>query len=244
MLIGMLPTTTITAYATETEEVTVAPEHTEAAADAAEQTPPVKVTAAVAQRGVCGDDLTWRINEAGNLVISGTGPMYDYSEENPAPWASVTEGQTGNHWVYMEPGITRIGDYAFARMKDEFIWIDLPVTVKEIGSRAFINMVPRLFLPSCDISFANDAFSFTTATYLHYGVGWSTSVGKKYGATNAYWNKATLSQHPSSKMFFAINEEVKPEDFSLLAYHDRGITYQAQCFPYDLQILREDKTIA
>lgn len=57
--------------------------------------------------GTCGENLVWTL-EDNDLIISGTGPMYNYSETNPAPWADLQ--------VYeceIEDGVTTIGDYAF-----------------------------------------------------------------------------------------------------------------------------------
>lgn len=38
----------------------------------------------------CGESLTWNLDEIGILTISGTGDMYDYSEE-PAPWSEYSD---------------------------------------------------------------------------------------------------------------------------------------------------------
>ena len=38
----------------------------------------------------CGENLTWELDEIGILTISGTGDMYDYSEE-PAPWSEYSD---------------------------------------------------------------------------------------------------------------------------------------------------------
>ena len=38
--------------------------------------------------GSCGANLTWSLDDAGVLTISGTGDMYDYSVTSSAPWYS------------------------------------------------------------------------------------------------------------------------------------------------------------
>ena len=65
-------------------------------------------TSAATESGTCGDNLTWTAN-GGTIIISGTGPMYDYSEENPAPWA---DWNIISVKVVIEEGVTSVGNYA------------------------------------------------------------------------------------------------------------------------------------
>ena len=50
--------------------------------------------AVAADSGVCGDHLTWEVNDAGTLTIQGTGDMYDfptgsgYDSPRERPWKS------------------------------------------------------------------------------------------------------------------------------------------------------------
>ena len=37
--------------------------------------------------GVCGDNVTWSLDDSGNLTVTGNGPMYDYGKGN-APWTA------------------------------------------------------------------------------------------------------------------------------------------------------------
>ncbi len=57
-------------------------------------------------RGICGDNLTWQI-AGGELTISGSGKMDDYSSGN-SPWYDRTDLTTVNI-----SGATNIGSYAF-----------------------------------------------------------------------------------------------------------------------------------
>lgn len=86
--------------------------------------------------GVCGDDLTWKLNrETGVLTISGTGEMWDYAGSG-GPW----------HWhrelinkVIVEEGVTSIGDYAFYSLSFlETLQVDfeIPQSVRSIGKNA------------------------------------------------------------------------------------------------------------
>ena len=61
---------------------------------------PFPVSAEDIAEGTCGDDLTWVIDVGGNLIISGSGDMYDYSEETP-PWYDYRDSIRG---VWAEGG--------------------------------------------------------------------------------------------------------------------------------------------
>lgn len=78
--------------------------------------------------GVCGDNLTWNVDEDGVLTISGTGEMYDYPSKK-GPWENIDIKA-----VICEEGVTRIGDYAFCSMN--LISANLP-KVKKVGVAAF-----------------------------------------------------------------------------------------------------------
>ena len=109
--------------------------------------------AADANSGVCGDNLTWTIDDAGTLTISGTGDMEDFSS-GKQPWdkskvkvVAIESGVTsiGNHAFALCPaltkvtipnGITRIGDYAFmycGALKN----FTIPNSVISIGFQTF-----------------------------------------------------------------------------------------------------------
>jgi len=81
--------------------------------------------------GTCGDNLTWTLTDDGVLTISGTGDMYDYTNENSPPWP-IYESKT----VIFEEGITSIGTNAFLgiSIKNELVF---PSTLKVIGDFAF-----------------------------------------------------------------------------------------------------------
>lgn len=86
--------------------------------------------------GTCGESLKWVLNvETGELVVSGTGEMYDYSSENRPPWFE------GGKWrliksVRIQEGVTNIGDNAFGActyIEEAYI----ASSVKEIKNSAF-----------------------------------------------------------------------------------------------------------
>lgn len=82
--------------------------------------------------GECGDSLTWTLDSAGNLLISGTGAMDNWSKSG-APWNSyVSEVRT----VSLPDGLTTIGDFAFA-LCSGLTGITIPGSVTAIGYYAF-----------------------------------------------------------------------------------------------------------
>ena len=105
--------------------------------------------------GYCGDDASWILYDNGVMQISGTGSMYNYSSDAPAPWSDYRsqirkvkiDGVTnvGNDTfvgcnnlkeVVLSDSITKIGNTAF-RDCVSLEKIDIPATVKTIGYYAF-----------------------------------------------------------------------------------------------------------
>lgn len=77
---------------------------------------PTKAAAATKASGICGENLTWSLDDQGTLTISGTGAMYSYQyntawDTPPQPWYPYS-GSVKN--VVIEEGVTSIGEYAFA----------------------------------------------------------------------------------------------------------------------------------
>ena len=86
--------------------------------------------AAVVSSGKCGSNLTWSVDDAENLTISGSGAMYDYYVDE-APW----DGENISN-VIIKEGVTSIGDYAFCNQYT-VTKVSIPSTVTNIGSCAF-----------------------------------------------------------------------------------------------------------
>ena len=143
--------------------------------------------------GSCGEDLSWYITPYYDLVIAGTGDMYDYGPEGKSktpPWEissnrirtiAVLSGCTsiGNYAfadfgtdivdkVYVADSVRRIGDYA---MKDLMTGIQnadfaLPQSLEQIGASAFIGstcLSGNLETSSCFSSLGESAFEGCTA---------------------------------------------------------------------------------
>lgn len=92
--------------------------------------------------GECGDKAEWILSKSGKLIISGTGPMWDYDgicygmERGPRPkWWSRRDGIQVKE-VIVEQGITTIGQYAFSGLID-LNSVSLPDTICEIKGGAF-----------------------------------------------------------------------------------------------------------
>ena len=93
--------------------------------------PVTKVQAAeIVESGTCGDNLTWTLDDEGTLVISGTGKIPDYSENSSPFPKTITK-------LIIENGITKIGDYAFARCSS-LAKVKLPKGIVTIGNNAFV----------------------------------------------------------------------------------------------------------
>lgn len=107
--------------------------------------------AGVAMSGMCGGNVNWKLTTDGQLIISGTGPMYDYDMywfdddyhltcDNPAPWFA-TQQMIQDHPVtslVIQDGVTSIGDNAFVYAK--LTEVTIPGSVESIGDMAFGSM--------------------------------------------------------------------------------------------------------
>ena len=79
---------------------------------------------------VCGEDMTWTVDQDSVLWISGTGDMEDYTPDVPAPWG------TDISKIVLGEGIASIGDYAFNGCSS-VSEIQIPDSLTGIGQYAF-----------------------------------------------------------------------------------------------------------
>ena len=131
--------------------------------------PHPKAQAATVDSGICGDNLTWVLDDAGTLTISGTGPMVDYT---------YTEGEWGDFsldlpWfdylssiktVVIEDGVTAIGDYAFWCCYN-LTSVTIADSVTRIGNDAFVlcDGLTSITIPENVTTIGSEAFSNCTA---------------------------------------------------------------------------------
>ena len=101
---------------------------------------PVSAFADTAKSGTCGENLTWALDDAGTLTISGTGDMEDYlthrydgKEITTAPWREYYDTMKS---VVIEAGVTSIGNWAFSWCSS-LTSVTIPDSVTRIGNDAF-----------------------------------------------------------------------------------------------------------
>ena len=80
--------------------------------------------------GTCGKNVTWTLDDAGTLSVSGSGAMDDYTSASQVPWYDE------DIWaVTVEEGVTHVGRYAFSGLILDNVL--LPESLESIGNRAF-----------------------------------------------------------------------------------------------------------
>ena len=125
---------------------------------------------AVVESGACGKNLTWTLDAAGTLTVSGTGAM------NRAPWYSNCDSIKA---VVIESGVTTIGDRAFSGCSS-LSSITIPESVTAIGDWAFedCSSLSSITIPESVTAIGDWAFSgcsSLTSINIPKGV---TTIGK------------------------------------------------------------------
>ena len=107
-----------------------------------------------ASSGKCGDNLTWTMDDAGNLVITGSGDMYDVYDSQYNPW---TDSKVTT--VKFPGGLTSIG-YGMFTYTTKLKELNLAGTqVKTINGNAFRNSgITTVYLPPTLTEIINSAF--------------------------------------------------------------------------------------
>ncbi|MBQ8783604.1 MAG: leucine-rich repeat protein [Clostridia bacterium] len=114
--------------------------------------------------GTCGENATWAFYENGELIISGSGEIPNYSTQKEQPWASI------RHLVkkiVIGKDITVIGNYAFAYCENtEEIVFEEGSKLEKIGVLAFrtARKVTEIVLPET-VTYLN-AYAFGTCPAL------------------------------------------------------------------------------
>ena len=107
--------------------------------------------------GSCGENLTWTLDDAGLLTISGTGAMTDWSY-NGSPWYSQRESIKE---VQIEDVVTSIGNYAFYNCSS-LTGVTIPAGVTSIGICAFSfsKSLTSVTIPEGVTDIGESAFSY------------------------------------------------------------------------------------
>jgi len=129
----------------------------------------------MSQHRKAGPSITWKMDRAGVLTISGSGKMFDYEVLEGPPWDGRKSDITA---VIVEPGVTHIGDYAFDSC-EYLTTVTLPEGLRVIGTNAFsfCSALTDVTLPKSLIEIGDRAFhgcEFTSIT-LPEGL---TRIGK------------------------------------------------------------------
>lgn len=85
--------------------------------------------------GICGNNLTWRLTEEGELIIEGIGSMFDYPSLQNVPWYDYAESIQS---VVVKEGVNSIGSRAFACCEN-LASVSIPEGVVSIGERAYMD---------------------------------------------------------------------------------------------------------
>ncbi len=88
--------------------------------------------ASAAYEGVCGEHLSWTLDDQGVLTIFGTGDM-DHFGADESPWRNM-KGKIKR--IILQEGVTSIGSYAFAECSN-LKNVDFPAGIIDIGKFAF-----------------------------------------------------------------------------------------------------------
>ena len=93
-------------------------------------------SAAEVASGTCGKNLTWTLDDQGNLTISGTGTMYDYENYGSGKYTPWYENRESVKKVIIQSGVTGIGGGAFEQCTN-LTDVSIPDSVKSMGTYAF-----------------------------------------------------------------------------------------------------------
>jgi len=142
--------------------------------------------------GNCGDDLTWTLDDAGTLTVSGTGPMTNY-ESGQTPWNDyICDVRT----VVIESGVTSIGDNAFYNTDTPGLTtsVTIPDTVTSIGNHAFdfCEYLTNITIPDSVISIGEGAFDGCGLTDVYYDGTQAQWDAMSIGSSNYPLTAATL----------------------------------------------------
>ena len=106
--------------------------------------------------GICGRYLTWSLDTAKKLTVSGKGTMWNWTSEDRVPWYAGRKDISG---VTVQEGVENVGMRAFCQCVN-MASASLAEGVKEIGAYAFYNCdaLTEITIPEGVISIRDQAF--------------------------------------------------------------------------------------
>ena len=183
----------------------------------------------------CGDNLYAMLSADGKtLTIEGTGDMWDYSYENPAPWSKEKENITA---ISLPDGLTSIGNRAFYYCY-KVPAITLPSTLQRIGTWGFYQCqaLTTIDIPAGVTLIGEDAF-----------VGCDAMTAYTVAATNSAYcaengvlftkDKKILIQYPAAKTGNAYEVPYGVEQLVLRAIVNKNL--RSVTLPATLQTMGE-----
>ncbi len=165
--------------------------------------------------GSCGENATWSFYENGELVISGSGAMTNYTNYNQQPWAAV---RSKIKKITIGKGITSVGNYTFCYTQNVTeIVFEAGSAVKSIGVLSFFNCpkVKEIVLPETVTSISAYAFGDCFALETLY---------VPQGVTFIYFSAFTNS----AKLVVNVAEGTYAEEFVI----KHGVNYTTRAFVY------------
>ena len=113
----------------------------------------------VVESGVCGDNLTWTLDEEGTLTVNGSGNMsewtYSDSENDAIAWFAYRDSIKR---VEILQGITSIGYYAFGGCTN-LEEVSIPDSVSVIETGAFWNTdIRNIYIPGNNVILRSESF--------------------------------------------------------------------------------------
>ena len=142
----------------------------------------ISAEASTVASGTCGDNITWMLDDAGTLTISGRGEMSNYSLFSSAPWYYQRSSIKN---IFINNGITSIGNYAFSYCSN-LTSVFISGSITSIGSYAFYECgnLTSIIIPDSVTSIGSYAFSgcseLKTAGPIgggyDYEFGWTNTI--------------------------------------------------------------------
>ncbi|MBQ5970388.1 MAG: leucine-rich repeat domain-containing protein, partial [Clostridia bacterium] len=208
------------------------------------------VSAAAANSGTCGAGLTWTLDNAGTLTVSGTGSVkqhpwsdYDYDAQNYAQRETIKA-------VVIEPGVTALCDSAFQSCT-ALTTVTLPESLTVLGNYAFLNCtsLKSVRVPSKVTEISNFAFAGCSALKRVELPAAVTAVGEGafdrctalkavlYGGSQEDWTALTVSRANDPLKTAA----VKPGEYTAA---DESLMTEEEIDAQKAQVKAEEKAAA